>query len=143
MRESTPFLPAREEVRARYAVTLLADACPTERGVVHREAGAEHLLEWGQVRRAVAAEVGEPQGVRTTVFDLVVTAGKAYRAWRFDAEPGEPAARVAGAISRGLPPERLGSSIKSLAAGGVAVDWHPDLASFEEATLVALVRDGV
>ena len=143
MEASTPFLPSREEVRARYAVRLLADARATERGVVHREDGSERLLEWGEVQRALAAEVGEPQGVRTTVFDLVVTVEGSYQAWRFDAEPGEEAAQVARAISHGLPPERLGGSIKSLAADGLAADWHPDLASFEEAALAALVRDGV
>ena len=50
MEDSTPFLPSREEVRARYAVRLLADARVTDRGVVHREGGAEVLLEWAGVQ---------------------------------------------------------------------------------------------
>jgi len=101
MNDALSFMPSRREVRARYRVCLLVEAKATRRGVVHREEGAERVLEWGEVRRAIAAEVA-----RTVV--------------------------------EGLPPERLGASIKSLATDGLAADWHPDLASFEEAVLGAL-----
>ena len=87
--------------------------------------------------------LGEPQGVRTIVFDLVVdrSAGS-YAVCRFDAEPGEDAVAVARLIAGALPAERLGASIKSLAADGVTCCWYPDLESLEEAALTSLVDLG-
>jgi hypothetical protein len=139
MGDSLTSLPPRGELRTRYRVRLLADAAPTRGGVMHREGEAERLLAWGEVLRASAAEVGEPQGVRTIVFDLVLEleAG-ACVVGRFDAEPGEAAVEVARQLAAGLPPERLGASIKSLAADGSASDWYPDLEAFEEAALRGL-----
>jgi hypothetical protein len=143
MGKSLDLLPSRDEVRARYGVRLLAGAQATERGLVHHE-GAEQrclqCLEWGEVKRVLAAEVGEPQGVRTIVFDLVVDrrAGS-FAVCRFDAEPGEDAVAVARAIEAALPGERLGASLKSLAADGVTCRWYPDLESLEEASLALLV----
>ena len=143
MEDSLDFLLSRDEVRARYSVRLLAGAQPTERGVVHHEGAAQRLLEWEEVDWALAAEVGEPQGVRTIVFDLVVdrSAGS-FAVCRFDAEPGEDAVAVARAIVGALPGERLGASIKSLAADGVACRWYPDLESLEEAALALLADLG-
>mgnify|MGYP001822848488 CR=1 FL=1 len=110
MGNSLNFLPSRDEVRARYSVRLLAGAQATERGVVHQEGAAERLLEWGEVDWVLAAEVGEPQGVRTVVFDLVVDGGAgSFAVCRFDAEPGEDAVAVARAIAGALPAERLGA----------------------------------
>lgn len=143
MGNSLDFLPSRDEVRARYGVRLLAGAQATERGVLHHEGAAQRLLEWAEVGWALAAEVGEPQGVRTIVFDLVVdhSAGS-FAVCRFDAEPGEDAVAVARAIAEALPGERLGASLKSLAADGVACRWYPDLESLEEASLALLVDLG-
>jgi hypothetical protein len=44
----------------------------TERGVVYRRGDQRYLLAWSRVHRGLAAEVGEPQGVRTIVFDLAI-----------------------------------------------------------------------
>ena len=96
--------------------------------------GAEAPKVW----HALAAEVGEPEGVRTIVFDLVLEAGDCFRVVRFAAEPGEEAVEAAQALARGLPAERLSAEIKSLASEGVAGAWHPDLELFEEAALAAL-----
>jgi hypothetical protein len=143
MADSLDFLPSRDEVRARYGVRLLAGAQATERGVLHREGAARRLLEWGEVEWALAAEVGEPQGVRTIVFDLVVGRGAgSFAVCRFDAEPGEDAVATARVIAGGLPAERLAASIKSLAADGVTCRWYPDLESLEEAALALLVDLG-
>ena len=143
MGNSPNFLPSRDEVCARYSVRLLAGAQATERGVVHHEGAAQRLLEWGEVNWVLAAEVGEPQGVRTIVFDLVVdrSAGS-VAVCRFDAEPGEDAVAAARAIAAALPAEQLGVSIKSLAADGVTCRWYPDLESLEEAALALLVDLG-
>jgi len=143
MGNSLGFLPSREDVCARYSVRLLAGAQATERGVVHQEGAAQRLLEWGEVDWVLAAEVGEPQGVRTIVFDLVVdrSAGS-FAVCRFDVEPGEDAVVAARAIAGALPAEQLGVSIKSLAADGVTCRWYPDVESLEEASLALLVDLG-
>jgi hypothetical protein len=143
MGNSLDLLPSRDEVRARYSVRLLAGAQATERGVVHHEGASERLLEWGEVSWVLAAEVGEPQGVRTIVFDLVVTSGAgSFGVCRFDAEPGEDAVAAARVISQALPAERLGGSIKSLATDDVVSSWYPDLESLEEAALAQLIDLG-
>lgn len=143
MGNSLGFLASRDEVRARYSVRLLAGAEATERGVLHHEDAATHCLEWEEVAWALAAEVGEPQGVRTIVFDLVVDRGAgSFAVCRFGAEPGEEAVAVARVIAGALPAERLGASLKSLAADGVICRWYPDLDSLEEASLELLVDLG-
>jgi hypothetical protein len=139
MSDPLPFLPTRVEVRARYHVELLADAVAGERGVLHREGGEDRILPWSQVRRVVASEVGEPQGVRTIIFDLVVGVGdEEFRVRRFDAEPGQDAVEAAELMARHVPGEFLCASIKALTTDGLSLDWHPDLESFEESALAAL-----
>ena len=102
------------------------------RGHRARPGAGRELLRWRDVLGAVAAEVGEPEGVRTIVFDLLAQASRGERvALRLDVEPGEPAAALAQVISAALG-ERARASIKSLAADGIATLWFPDLASFEE-----------
>ena len=127
--------------RAGYAVELLHDARIAREGLLHRADGALRRLAWGEVRFAVAAEVGEPEGVRAIVFDLVVGRDeRGLRALRLDAEPGPFAEEVARAIAAGVPRHRCGPSIKSLAHDGVASQWYPDLESFEEAVAAAVAR---
>jgi len=115
-------------------VELLSEARPTEAGIVHRCGGETRLLEWSRVAHAVAAEVGEPQGVRTIVFDLTLeTVGEECVVCRFDADPSGDARAIARAIAASLPPERTGGSVKSIASDGVASRWYADLESFDEA----------
>ena len=96
------------------------------------------------------AEVGEPEGVRTIVFDLVVRPDPqngerrpdgsddgAFQVFRLDADPYEDAVDVARAIERALG-ERAAASLKNLAADGVASWSYPDLESFEEAVIETL-----
>ncbi len=138
MSNSLPLIPSREQVRARYRVEVLLEGRATRDGLFHWHGGSEHVLSWKEVIRVFAAEVGEPQGIRTVVFDLVVAEGSGYSVCRFDAEPGDAAIAAARNLAAGLPPECLGASVKSLAAEGIPVDWYPDLAAFEEAALVSL-----
>jgi hypothetical protein len=139
MFDPLPFLPPREEVRARYRVELLGDAVAAERGVLHREGGEDRILPWSEVRRVVASEVGEPQGVRTMIFDLVVGFGnEEFRIRRFDAAPGQDAVEAAELMARHVPGEFLCASIKALTTDGLPLEWHPDLESFEESALAAL-----
>jgi hypothetical protein len=117
---------------AVYRLQLLEEPRVSGAGIEHGPERGRELLRWRDVLGAVAAEVGEPQGVRTIVFDLLAQASRGERvALRLDVEPGEPAAALAQVISAALG-ERARASIKSLAAGGIATLWFPDLASFEE-----------
>jgi len=84
------------------------------------------------VEHAIAAEVGEPEGVRTTVFDLVVRENGGWLAYRLDAEPGEDAMDLAQGIARSLPAGCSSASLKSLATDGIPGRWYPDLDDFEQ-----------
>ncbi len=120
----------------RYRVRLLGDSRLADGGVSHREGDGRQLLAWAAVRWAIAAELGEPQGVRTVVFDLVVEqAGSDCTVCRLEAVPGEDAVALARAVVEGLGSERAGPSIKSLATDGFPSRWYPDLEAFEEAAL--------
>ncbi len=126
------------EAGPRYRVELLAGARPTEEGVVCGDDASIRLVPWSRVRRAMAAEVGEPQGVRAIVFDLAVDEAEECVLYRFDAEPGEDAIEVARVIAEALAPDRTEGSIKSLATDGIASRWYPDLESLEEANLAII-----
>src|SRR5215471_1418472 len=133
--------PSVSSGRAGYRVQVLREVRVGPQGLVHRHAGAEHRLAWGEIWFAVAAEVGEPEGVRAIVFDLVV--GRDERGWqalRLDAEPGPFAEEVARATQSSVARARCGPSIKSLAHDGVPSQWYPDIESFEEAVAAAVAR---
>jgi len=143
MTDRFTFLPSRGEVQARYTVRLLADARPTPEGLVHRTAGGEQRGAWGQVQYALAAEIGEPQGIRTIVFDLVISGDDhLWSVLRFDEEPGEDAEAVAQVLAEAIPTERLGAAVKSLASQSVIGEWFPDVPTFEESALSNLERRG-
>ncbi len=134
-----PDAPAESpEAGPRYRVEVLAGARPTAEGVDCGDDASIRLIHWSRVRRAMAAEVGEPQGVRTIVFDLVVDEAEECVLYRFDADPGQDAVEVARVIAGALAPDRAEGSIKSLATDGVASRWYPDLESFEAANLAIL-----
>jgi hypothetical protein len=117
---------------AVYRLQLLEEPRISGVGIEHGPRLGRELLRWRDVLGAVAAEVGEPEGVRTIVFDLLAQAGRGHRvALRLDVEPGAPAAALAQVIARALG-DRARASIKSLAIDGTATLWFPDLASFEE-----------
>jgi hypothetical protein len=133
-----PPAPRPDACGSRYRVDVLPDAEPTAQGLAYERGGSSRVLTWGRVVRALAAEVGEPQGVRTIVFDLVVgREGPDWVAYRFNTDPGGDAVAVARAIQRALG-DRAAPSIKSVAEDGTPTRWYPDLQSFEEAVLRAL-----
>jgi hypothetical protein len=130
---------SREATPARYRAHLLADVKPTERGLLYRRGEQHFVLEWARVRHALCAEVGEPEGVRTIVFDLVVAIeGDECVACRFDADPGEPAHALARAVELGVGSPRCDGSLRAAAIDGFATRSHPDLESFEDAALEAI-----
>ena len=127
----------------RYRVQLLANPELSESGIGHGDPANPSLVEWVAIRWALAAEVGEPEGVRTIIFDLVVGRihgrdGSAFEVRRLSAEPGEEAMKLASAIERALAPQFSAPSIKSLAAEGTPSRWYQNLEEFESAVLESL-----
>ena len=122
-----------------YRVELLAGAELTAAGIAYAEGGRRATLRWERVERALAAEVGEPEGVRTIVFDLVVERKREEcLVCRFDAEPGPAAQAVAQELARHLGRTRCSRSLLELAAEGVPTRAFPDLASLAEDALEEL-----
>ncbi len=122
----------RAEPRPEYRVALLQNARCSGDGLAHEVDGESRLIPWSDILGAQAAEVGEPEGVCTVVFDLVVGRDAAgLRVLRFDADPGECAMRVARQLGQALGPERASASIKSVANEGIPSRWYPDLESLE------------
>ena len=122
-----------------YPLQLLEDPHLSAAGIEHGPDRCRQLLHWRDVIGALAAEVGEPEGVRTIVFDLLAQTRGGCVAVRLDAEPGEAASAVAQTVAAALG-DRARPSIKNLAADGVATLWFPDLASFEETASAELGR---
>ena len=143
MRDASLLQVAAGGHRDRYRVEVLPNAKLCERGIAYGDPTRRSLLQWHAIQRALAAEVGEPEGVRTIVFDLVVDRiswpeGLAFAVCRLDAEPGEEAMAVARAIEMALEPEDIAPSIKSLAAEGTPSLRYQDLEEFEAAALHSL-----
>ncbi|HYB12265.1 MAG TPA: hypothetical protein VEG67_02270 [Myxococcota bacterium] len=129
----------RVRVPSRYRVHLLPDAKPTERGVVYRRGEDRFLLAWSRVEHALGAEVGEPEGVRTIVFDLALeVSGAECVVCRLDAEPGDEAVAVARAIQLGIGRERCSASLRAVAAEGLPTRCYSDLETLSEANLETL-----
>ena len=114
---------------------------PDAEGIAYLCDGRPTRLDWGRVRRAFAAEIGEPEGVRTIVFDLVIgVEGKHCVSLRFDADPGPAARAVARSIIEGVGGQRCDVSLRRLAEEGLTQAIHPDLEPFDEACLAAIRR---
>ena len=122
-----------------YRLQLLEEPRVSAAGIEHGPLPCRQLLYWRDVVGALAAEVGEPEGVRTIVFDLLAQTRGGCVAVRLDADPGEAASAVAQVVAAALG-ERARPSIKSLAFDGVATLWFPDLESFEETASFELGR---
>jgi hypothetical protein len=127
------------DASARYRVELLHWAEVGEAGIEYAEGPNRATLGWERIERALAAQVGEPEGVRTIVFDLVVERKHAEcLVRRFDAEPGKPAQAIAQAIASHLGRPRCSRSLLELAAEGAPTRAYPDLETLAEDTLEEL-----
>lgn len=123
----------------RYRVELLPWAEVQLDGVRFREGGEPRLLGWERVLTALAAQVGEPEGVSTVVFDLVVERKDAEcLVRRFDADPGDAAQSVARALVAALGRERCTRSLVELAAEGVPSRFYSDLEGLASGALADL-----
>ena len=122
-----------------YRVELLPSVELTEAGIAYAEGPDRATLRWERIERALAAQVGEPEGVRTIVFDLVVERkhGECL-VCRFDAEPGAAAQAVAQELARNLGRARCSRSLLELAAEGAPTRAYPDLATLAEDALEEL-----
>ena len=121
---------------SRYRVELLAWAELAGDGIAHREGGEVRVLPFDRVLQALAAHVGEPEGVSTVVFDLVVERKDSEcLVRRFDADPGEAAQTVARALREALGRSRCSRSLLDLAAEGVPSRAYSDLASLAAGSL--------
>jgi hypothetical protein len=141
MADPLDWLPSRQSVCARYRVRLLVQPSPTSEGIVHVERGEPRLLAWSRIRRALAAEIGEPEGVRTIVFDLFVDRGAdGCDVARLGADPGEPARELAKRLAAALRPVCVAPSLAAVAESGGCSRSYPDLDVFEEDALRDLLR---
>lgn len=135
--------PSDAERHQRYPVRVLEAPALEATGVAHGPAGARERIGWDALERVIVAEVGEPEGVRTIVCDLLARgAGGRLVAHRLDAEPGDAALALARGLERGIGAARAPAALKSLAGDGLATRWFPDLRTFEEAALAELDDDG-
>src|SRR3989442_13747293 len=83
-----------------YRLHSLEEPRVSRAGIEHGPERGRELLRWRDVLGAVAAEVGEPEGVRTIVFDLLAQASRGERvALRLCVEPGEQADAPAQGLS--------------------------------------------
>lgn len=130
-------LPERERC-ALYRVTLARYPEPGPEGLAYELRDGHALLGWDALAHVIAAEIGEPEGVRTIVFDLVARRDEGWEVLRLDAEPGQEATDLAQAIEHHAEPATQSASLKSIATDGIPSLWFPDLASFEEDTLAQL-----
>jgi hypothetical protein len=130
--------PADAQVPSRYRVHLLPRAKATDRGVLYLKGDAQFLLAWARVKRAFAAQVGEPGAGHSFVFDLAVSVrGPECVVCRLEAEPAQ-ASRLARAIELGVPPEARTPALRALAREGTAQLSYPDLETFAEASLESI-----
>jgi hypothetical protein len=128
-----------EETSSRYRVEVLPWAEVKAEGIAFREGPADRTLPWAKVLHALAAYVGEPEGVCTIVFDLVVERKETEcLVCRFDADPGEAAQRAARALLEGLGRARCSRSLADLAKEGVPTRSYADLDALAEASLEEL-----
>jgi len=143
MRDTSLLKLALDEHPRRYRVQLLENPELREGGIAHGDPAKPSFVEWASIDWALAAEIGEPEGVRTIIVDLVVGRnsgpdGGTYEICRLGAEPGEEAMKLATAIERALAPQSSAPSIKSLAAEGTPSRWYQNIEEFESAALESL-----
>ena len=128
-----------EDGSSRYRVEVLPRAEVGPDGIVFRDGREHRTLPWNRLLHALAAYVGEPEGVCTIVFDLVVERKEAEcLVCRFDADPGEPARTVARALLDGVGRARCSRSLADLALDGVPTRSYADLDALAEGSLEEL-----
>lgn len=136
---ATPDAVRTEADRRGPRIVVLPEVSADGRGIVYRRGSDPFLLPWHLVAGAHAAEVGEPEGVQTVVFDLVL-AGRSDARCRFDADPGDPACRIATRIVEGIGRSLCSASLRAAAIEGRPTRSYPDLGSYEDDAPPELLR---
>jgi hypothetical protein len=132
---SDSLLTPTHDVPTGHPVRFLDAPVVTRRGIEHRVGAGDALLEWDRVVWGIAAMVGEPEGVCTIVFDLLVEGSESKQSvCRFDADPSDGAIPISIALVDYLGSERCGPSLLAMAKEGSTGLWYPDLESFEAAS---------
>lgn len=132
---SDSLLTPIHDVPAGHPVRVLDAPVVSRRGIEHRVGDDDALLAWDRIVRGIAAMVGEPEGVCTIVFDLLVEGPESQQSiYRFDADPSADAIPIAVAIVDYLGSERSGPSLVAMAKEGSTGLWYSDLESFEAAS---------
>lgn len=138
-RETPSWLGVGSDVSARYRVEVLPWVEVGEHGVGYFAGGRRTTLQWASVLYGLSTQVGEPEGVCTVVFDLVVERkGDECQVCRFDADPGPDAQRLAEQIVVGLGRSRCSRSLIELASDGHPSRMVPDLDTVAEQALEEL-----
>ena len=116
-------------------------------GVVFDFEGATHRVPWAQLVAGFASQVGEPDGVRTIVFDLACCrfafdseADPEPALLRFSIDPCEEPRGAAQRIVDMLGKAACSSSLHALAREGATTESHVDLQSLDEALFSSLVE---
>jgi len=133
--------PFRERP-APYEVRLVQEG---EAGATGALAGAtgDRPFAWSQVERAFAGEVGEPEGVRAVVIDVLVrVAADGCVAYRVSADPGPEAAEAAREVVEAVGPERCSAPLREVAKDGWTSHRFPYVELLEDDILEALCAAG-
>lgn len=127
------------DLSSRYRVEVLSRVEVGDHGVSYLGGSRRETLQWASVLYALCAEVGEPEGVRTVVFDLVVERkGDECQVCRFDADPGSDAQETAFQIATFLGRGRSSRSLLALAHEGAPSRHLADLDALAEVGLAEL-----
>ncbi len=105
--------------------------------------GDRHEIGWDAVEYAYAAEVGEPEGIRAVVFDLLWPSGPSGGGGdavilRFSVDPCDGPKQPAQRIVETLGESRCSNSLQSLSRDGRATDCFSHLDFLDQALLQAL-----
>lgn len=134
----------REGAGPRYQVRVARFVHAEPLGLVYECDASELHVRFADVRFAYAAEVGEPEGISATVFDVVLDGARSddpLPVVRLDADRGDDARELASALERGLGAERCSPSLREVAASGFTSHQFLDLEAFEQGSLASLPKD--
>jgi len=140
MRSSGHHLAASEAKGALLSWQVLTIEVPSFEVDGFRWRGSQGVgfVSWEFVQRAFAAEVGEPEGVRAVVFDLVVGApDRPTRLFRFCRDPHDGAVSLARSLVSAVG-GRCSKRLRDFAREGQLGLSVPDLAALDEVVSAAL-----
>jgi hypothetical protein len=101
--------------------------------------GDRYEVDWTEIEKALAAEVGEPEGIRAVIFDLVWPGAPPGAAiLRFSVDPCDGPKRPAQLLVAALGEARCSGSLLGLAREGRPTDRFSHLDQIDDALAEAL-----